>query len=215
MIENTDIAAIRREYSLKILDEKNVAKNPFIQFSIWMEETIKSGIIDPSAMILATAGSSGIPSLRTVLLKSMEADGLVFFTNYESRKAKELDENPNASILFLWKELERQIRISGRVIKVSHEQSEEYFHSRPYESQLGAWASEQSKIIPDREYLNNRFNEFKEKFNNEEIPLPPFWGGYKLLPGSFEFWQGRESRLHDRIIYSNKNGEWKINRLAP
>ena len=215
MIENTDFPAIRREYSLKILDEKNVAKNPFIQFLIWMEETIKSGIIDPSAMILATAGSSGIPSLRTVLLKGMEADGLVFFTNYESRKAKELDENPNASILFLWKELERQIRISGRVIKVSYEQSEEYFHSRPYESQLGAWASEQSKIIPDREYLNNRFNEFKEKFNNEEIPLPPFWGGYKLLPGSFEFWQGRESRLHDRIIYSNKNGEWKINRLAP
>ncbi len=215
MMKNTEIAALRREYSLKVLDESNVRTNPFEQFSIWMEEVVSSDLLDPSAMILATADSKGIPSARTVLLKGADNEGLIFYTNYTSRKAKELNENPNASILFLWRELERQIRISGRVEKVSKKQSEEYFHSRPYESQLGAVASEQSKIIPGRDYLDNRFNELKKKFEGREIPLPEYWGGYKLYPEYFEFWQGRESRLHDRISYIKDGEGWKIVRLAP
>ena len=215
MIKNTDISALRREYSLKVLDENKVHLDPFKQFSIWMNEAIKSNIIDPSAMILATSSAEAVPSIRTVLLKGADHEGFIFYTNYLSRKAKELTENPSASILFLWLELERQIRISGKVRKVSKEQSEEYFHSRPYESQLGAIASEQSQIIPGREYLEKRFVVLKEKYNGDEIPLPKFWGGYKLFPESFEFWQGRESRLHDRICYLKKGKAWKIVRLAP
>jgi len=215
MMKNTDISAIRREYSFKDLDESKVNPDPFLQFSEWMDEAIKLGIIDPSAMILATASGSGKTSLRTVLLKGIESDGFLFYTNYESRKAKDISENPNASVLFFWKELERQIRISGEVIKISKEKSGEYFHSRPYESQLGALASEQSKIIPGRKYLEKRYKELKEKYNGGEIPLPSFWGGYKIIPDNFEFWQGRENRLHDRVCYLKEKGNWKIVRLAP
>ncbi len=215
MISNTTIANIRRDYLLKILDEESVDENPFGQFSHWMDEALKSDIVDPSAMVLATSGKDNFPSVRTVLLKGMQKNGLIFFTNYESRKAKDLKENPNASVLFLWKELERQVRISGRVEKISKKQSEEYFNTRPYESRLGAWASDQSSIIPSREFLEDKFDTFKNKFSGKEIPLPPFWGGYKLFPVYFEFWQGRENRLHDRIIYTKENNEWKIGRLAP
>ena len=214
-MKNTDISAFRREYSLTALDETGVNPDPFKQFSDWMEEAVKSQLLDPSAMILATSAKDGKPSVRTVLLKGVEPDGFIFFTNYKSQKARELNENPNASVLFLWRELERQIRISGKVIKVSKTKSEEYFHSRPYESQLGALASEQSEIIPGREYLQKRFDELKTKFNGKVIPLPEFWGGYKIIPGNFEFWQGRESRLHDRICYLKENNGWKIVRLAP
>lgn len=215
MMKNTDISALRREYSLKNLDETNVNPDPYQQFSQWMNDAMKSGILDPSAMILATASAAGKTSLRTVLLKGVEENGFLFYTNYESRKAKDISENPNASILFLWKELERQIRISGEVVKISREQSEKYFHSRPYESQLGALASEQSKIIPDREFLEKKFHELQGKYKGSEIPLPSSWGGYKLIPDNFEFWQGRENRLHDRICYLKENDNWKIVRLSP
>ncbi len=215
MMVNTKISGIRRDYSLTELNESNIDKNPFIQFSLWMEDTINSGLIDPSAMILATADKKAIPSVRVVLLKGVNEKGFVFYSNYESRKGKDLMENPNASLLFFWKELERQIRISGKVIKLTHKESEIYFHSRPYESQLAAWASEQSRVIPNRNYLDEKFAEMKSKYDGGEVPLPSFWGGFKLIPESFEFWQGRENRLHDRIIYSKENNKWKTARLAP
>ena len=180
-----------------------------------MEESLKSNLIDPSAMILATSDKNSIPSVRVVLLKKVDPDGFVFFTNFESRKGKALLENPNASILFFWKELERQIRIEGKVKKISQKDSEEYFHSRPVESQLAAWASEQSSVVPDRKYLEERFEELKTKYIDKKIPLPPFWGGLKLVPVYFEFWQGRENRLHDRICYLKGNSGWKKERLAP
>jgi pyridoxamine 5'-phosphate oxidase len=180
-----------------------------------MEEAVKSNIIDPNAMILATSNKDSIPSVRVVLLKGFDNEGFIFYTNYESKKGKNLVENPNASILFFWKELERQIRISGRVNKISQKESEEYFHSRPRESQLAALASNQSEVIPGREFLEQKFNEFKEEYHDKEIPLPPHWGGFKLFADSFEFWQGRENRLHDRISFSKDNSAWKIVRLAP
>ncbi len=215
MMENTDISRIRRDYLLTELDEKTVNSNPYEQFSIWMEEAIKANIIDPSAMILSTSGKDGQPSSRVVLLKEIENNGFVFYTNYESKKGRDLSENPYASLLFFWKEFERQIRIQGKVEKVSESQSEEYFHSRPYESQLAAWTSDQSNIIPNRGYLEKRFVDIKMKYEGKKIPLPPFWGGFKLMPYEFEFWQGRENRLHDRICYQQEKNNWKIVRLAP
>jgi len=215
MMKNTEISEIRRDYLYKELDESSIKSDPFEQFSVWMGESLKSNLIDPSAMILATSDKNGIPSVRVVLLKGVDPDGFVFYTNYESRKGKELLENPIASILFFWKELERQIRIEGKVEKISQKESEEYFHSRPIESQLAAWASEQSTVIPDRKYLEERFEELKTKYSGKKIPLPPFWGGLKLVPVHFEFWQGRENRLHDRICYLKENSGWKKERLAP
>ncbi len=215
MMKNTDISKLRRDYLLTELNETNVKKDPFDQLNVWMEETIKSNLIDPSAMILATANKNAEPSVRVVLLKGIDAEGLIFFTNYESRKGKDISENPQASLLFFWKELERQIRISGKVKEVSKKESEDYFHSRPYESQLAALASKQSSIISDRQYLEGKFEELKKEFNGKEIPLPSFWGGFKLIPESFEFWQGRENRLHDRISYMKGKRDWKIVRLAP
>ncbi len=215
MMENTDISKFRRDYLLTELNESNVKKNPFDQFEVWMEEAIKANLVDPSAMILATANKNAVPSVRVVLLKGIDKEGLIFFTNYESRKGKDISENPQASLLFFWKELERQVRISGKVKKISKKDSEKYFHSRPYESQLAAMASKQSSIIPDREHLVEKFEKLKKGFNGKEIPLPEFWGGLKLIPESFEFWQGRENRLHDRISYIKSNNRWKIVRLAP
>lgn len=214
-MKNTDISNLRRDYLLTELNETNVKTDPFDQFNVWMEETIKANLIDPSAMILATASKNAAPSVRVVLLKGIDSEGLIFFTNYESRKGKDIYENPQASLLFFWKELERQIRISGEVKKVSKKESEEYFHSRPYESQLAALASKQSSIISDRQYLEEKFEELKKEFNGKRIPLPSFWGGFKLIPESFEFWQGRENRLHDRISYLKGKNNWKIVRLAP
>ncbi len=200
---------------MKELTEPEVNSNPFDQFKIWFEEVLKSDLKEPNAMIVATSTKDGIPSVRTVLLKEFDESGFVFYTNYESEKGKELLENPNAALLFYWGFLERQIRITGKVEKVSREKSAEYFHSRPRESQIGAWASNQSQIIKDREYLQNKFNEFNSKFKDKEIPLPDYWGGFKVVPEKFEFWQGRESRLHDRICYLKENNTWKIVRLAP
>jgi len=215
MMGNTDISKLRRDYLFTDLDENKVKINPFDQFNVWMEEAIKADLIDPSAMILATADKNAVPAVRVVLLKRVDEEGLVFYTNYESKKGKDISENPQASLLFFWKELERQIRISGKVKKVSKKESESYFHSRPYESQLAALASKQSSIIPGRKHLENKFDELKNEFNGKEIPLPAYWGGFKLVPESFEFWQGRENRLHDRISYLKEKNNWKIVRLAP
>ena len=200
---------------MKELTKKKVDPNPFDQFSHWFNELLKSNVKEPNAMILATASSEGIPSVRTVLLKKFDEEGFVFYTNYESHKAADLSENPNAEILFMWLELERQVRIKGKVEKVSEKESEEYFHSRPTNSQIGAWASKQSSVIPDRVFLEEKFQETAEKYKDGVIPLPPFWGGYRLKPVGFEFWQGRESRLHDRISYRKKNNTWEIVRLSP
>ena len=215
MINNNDISKIRRSYSLKELSENLVSPDPIVQFSTWMDEAILSNLLEPNAMILATANKIGVPSARTVLLKGFDEKGFVFFTNYESAKAKELEENSFASLLFLWLELERQVRITGKAEKVSREESEKYFLTRPRESQLGAWASKQSEVILNRKILENQFEEMKKRFENKEIPLPPFWGGYKVIPERIEFWQGRESRLHDRICYTLAEGKWKIERLSP
>ena len=214
-MNNNEISNLRKDYTLKELHKKNVSKNPFDQFSKWFDDAVKSKIEQPNAMILATATKDGIPSVRVVLLKGVDQDGFKFFTNYNSQKGRELNENPSASLLFFWFELERQIRISGRVEKVSQKESEEYFQTRPYESQLGAWASSQSEVIPDREFLDKKYEEFKMKFKEGEVPLPPYWGGFKLIPHSFEFWQGRENRLHDRIQYLRVKDDWKIERLSP
>ncbi|MCH7962669.1 MAG: pyridoxamine 5'-phosphate oxidase [Bacteroidetes bacterium] len=197
------------------LNETSVNKNPFIQFIKWYESVLNSNLNEPTAMMLSTADVNGNPSARIVLLKEIDDSGFVFYTNYESRKGKDLKENPKAALTFFWDELRRQIRIEGRIEKISRETSKEYFSSRLSESQIGAWVSAQSTVIQNREFLENKFDELKEKFGNEEIPLPDFWGGYRLIPNYFEFWQGRENRLHDRICYKKENDEWKIFRLAP
>lgn len=215
MIQDSDLSKLRRSYSLKELSENSVFPNPFSQFSFWMQEAILSNLLEPNAMILATANKNGMPSARTVLLKGVDEKGFVFFTNYESAKAKELEKNSFASLLFLWLELERQVRITGKVEKVSREESEKYFLSRPRESQLGAWASKQSEVILNRKILESKFAEMKKRFENQEISLPPFWGGYRVIPQRIEFWQGRENRLHDRICYTLIEGNWKIERLSP
>ena len=215
MINNTDLSSLRRNYSLQRFDESTVEVNPFQQFSKWMEEALKSDLLDPTGMALGTANKDGIPAVRMVLLKGFDENGFVFFTNYESHKGSDLINNPNASILFFWKELERQIRITGTIEKTSRQESEEYFHTRPLESQLSAWASRQSSPIPNRKFLENEFDELKLKYEHKQIPLPPFWGGFRLIPNYFEFWQGRENRLHDRISYKIKNEFWDIIRLSP
>lgn len=210
------IADIRRDYSLKTLLETEVADNPFLQFGDWWQQAIESEIDEVNAMTLATASLEAVPSARIVLLKGYDEKGFVFYTNYESIKGQELAENPRACLLFFWKELERQVRIIGLVEKVSEEESNEYFLSRPTGSQVGAWASPQSHVIENRSWLENRVKELAEKFKTEQLTRPPHWGGYRVKPVIIEFWQGRSSRLHDRIQYSlQENGSWKIERLAP
>lgn len=213
----TDIAALRRNYSLQSLDKTDVLPDPVAQFASWFQEAMQSQLIEPNAMTLATADLQGRPSARTVLLKEFDKQGFVFYTNYESRKGNDLSANPQAALLFTWLELERQIRIEGTVEKVSPEESLAYFQSRPLGSQIGAWASPQSRAITDRSVLETRAAQLHaEHAGAEALPLPPFWGGYRLRPNWFEFWQGRESRLHDRICYRLESGEqWSIQRLAP
>ena len=196
------------------LKKPTVDKNPVKQFAKWYKTVLKSGLKEPTAMTLATASKGGVPSARTVLLKGYDEKGFLFFTNYGSRKGRELSENPFAELLFYWMDLRKQVRISGRVEKVSKEESKKYFKTRPLNSQIGAWVSRQSEIIPDRKFLEEKYKEYSEKYK-EDVPLPPFWGGFRLIPERFEFWQGRENRLHDRICYLKKNGEWEIMRLAP
>jgi pyridoxamine 5'-phosphate oxidase len=206
---------IRKKISLTEIDEKTISHDPYEQFGLWLKDASESGLIEHNAMIIATSDRAGIPSVRTVLLKSFDKQGFVFFTNYTSKKANDLLENHYISALFLWKEISRQIRITGTVQKVSQEESEAYFRSRPVESQLGAWASKQSDVIPNREHLIQSLEKYRERFVGKEIPLPPFWGGYRLNPTEFEFWQGRDNRLHDRICYTQKVWGWHTFRLSP
>jgi len=197
------------------LNEISINKNPFIQFTKWYESILNSNLNEPTAMMLSTADVNGNSSARIVLLKEFDDSGFVFYTNYESRKGKDLNKNPKAALTFFWDEQRRQIRIEGAVEKISRETSKKYFSSRPRESQIGAWVSAQSSEVPNRDFLENKYVELEEKFGSEEIPLPDFWGGYRVTPNYFEFWQGRENRLHDRICYKKENDEWKIFRLAP
>ncbi|MBS1493665.1 MAG: pyridoxamine 5'-phosphate oxidase [Bacteroidetes bacterium] len=208
-------ADLRREYISKDFDIKDTDKNPFVQFETWFSEAMEIDKDDTNAFVLSTCSKDGKPSSRIMLLKGVDDKGFVFYTNYLGRKSKELLENPNASILFFFKELHRQIRIEGRIEKVSREESAEYFHSRPVESQIGAWTSIQSSKIESRKTLEEKFEKYSKEFNGNEVPLPDFWGGFRLIPDYFEFWQGRESRLHDRISYEKENGSWNLSRLSP
>lgn len=213
---NKAIADLRIDYSSQTLLEDSVATQPIAQFQTWWDQVIATEISEPNAMTLATASADGFPSARIVLLKGFDEEGFVFYTNYNSYKANQLDENPKACLVFFWKELERQVRISGIVTRVTEEESDIYFHSRPVGSRIGAWASPQSQSIENREWLEQVFEKKKEEFRQGEIPRPPHWGGYRLKPVIVEFWQGRFSRLHDRIQYTlDENGAWKIERLAP
>ena len=212
---NNSIADIRRDYKLQSLLESDVATNPIQQFTKWWQEAINSNIDEVNAMTLATSTIDGKPSARTVLLKDYDEQGFVFFTNYNSHKGKELNENPNAALVFFWKELERQIRIEGTVQKIETTKSDNYFNSRPISSRIGAWSSPQSEVIESREILEANEQNFIEKFG-EVIPRPAHWGGYIIQPNVIEFWQGRSSRLHDRLQYTlMENGAWKMERLAP
>lgn len=212
---NKSIADIRKDYKLHSLDENDIAANPVEQFTRWWMEAVKSEITEVNAMTLSTATKDGKPSARIVLLKDYDEKGFVFFTNYNSHKGKELAENPYVALTFFWKEIERQVRIEGKVEKVSAEESDAYFFSRPQGSRVGAWASEQSVVIANRQLLEENVKRFTEEFKNS-IPRPPHWGGYRVMPLKIEFWQGRSNRLHDRIQYTKINkGSWKAERLAP
>lgn len=213
-IMSTSIADIRKDYMLQSFSEKDAASNPIEQFTNWWNEALKSNIDEVNAMTLATATKEGMPNARIVLLKGYDEKGFVFFTNYLSDKGKELAQNPNACLVFFWKELERQIRIEGTVEKVSVEESDEYFNSRPLGSKIGAWASHQSAIIKYREVIEQNVTRYSEIFG-EVVPRPDHWGGYRVKPKAIEFWQGRSSRLHDRLQYTLENENWKIERLAP
>lgn len=213
-MENT-ISDMRKNYSLQELLESNCKEDPFEQFSIWFEDARNSSILEANAMSLSTADKKGRVSSRIVLLKNFDSEGFIFFSNYESQKAKDLQENPFSSLLFFWDVLERQIRIEGKIEKISYFESEKYFKSRPIESQLGAHASKQSSIVKDRNELENKFAELKTQYEGKEIPMPKDWGGFKLIPDRFEFWQGRKSRLHDRIEYKLEGSVWRKVRLSP
>jgi pyridoxamine 5'-phosphate oxidase len=197
------------------LIEGNVDPDPFRQFEKWFKKAEQIVQRLPNAMALATSTSDGKPSVRMVLLKGFDKQGFVFYTNYESQKAEDLAGNPRASLLFYWSELDRQIRINGTVTKVSRAESEAYFNTRPLDSQLGAWASRQSEVIPDREVLESRVKDLAEKYEGRPIPTPPFWGGYRLVPDSVEFWQERAGRLHDRLRYRKQGSDWVLERLSP
>lgn len=208
------IADIRQEYMRAGLLEKDAAADPFEQFDRWFHDALKADLPLPNAMTLATATAAGRPSARAVLLKGVEAGGFVFYTNYQSRKARELAENPHASLVFLWSDLERQVRVDGTVEKVSDAESDAYFDSRPLGSRLGAWASPQSMVLPDNLTLATKLAAIVLRYGKHP-PRPLHWGGYRVLPEAIEFWQGRKNRLHDRLLYTRQAGGWKIVRLAP
>lgn len=205
---------LRKEYTLHGLTQDNIADTPYVQFDGWFTEAQNAGIEEPNAMVLATATPEAMPTSRIVLLKHFDEKGFIFFTNYESKKGKDLAANPQASLLFFWHELQRQVRIEGVVEKISRQESADYFFSRPLESQIGAWASAQSSIIENREQLDTAFSDYQQRFGNK-VPLPDFWGGYRLVAHYFEFWQGRPNRLHDRIEFSRDGVAWKKQRLSP
>jgi len=212
----SDLAELRKDYSLAGLSKKDLAHDPFRQFDRWYQEAEAARLPEPNAMVLATVARDGRPSLRTVLLKDVDGRGFVFYTNYESRKGRELDGNPRATLLFPWLELERQVIIEGTVTRVPREESEAYFQSRPRAHQLAAWASPQSTLIATRAELEQAMKAVEVRYADRAVPLPPFWGGYRLTPGTVEFWQGRRSRLHDRLRYRrDQDGEWIRERLSP
>lgn len=215
-MEKLSLPDIRKDYRMATLDEKDVNSNPFAQFEKWFGEILHSGIAEPNAMTLATATKKGHVSARIVLLKGFDSAGFYFYTNYESKKANQINENPAGALVFFWKELERQVRIEGRITRSDGQNSDAYYQSRPEKSRISAWASPQSQVIPDRAHLEDRVKRTEEQFKDSSLTRPPFWGGYLLQPALFEFWQGRGDRLHDRIQYlSDAGGTWKIQRLAP
>ena len=209
------IAHLRREYARARLDERDVDPDPLVQFHKWFDDARRAELREPNAMTLATATPGGVPSARMVLLKAADERGFTFFTDYRSRKGQELEANPHAALVFFWGELERQVRITGTVSRVSREETEAYFRTRPRESRLGAWTSHQSTVLAGRETLEARLREVAARHPGDEVPTPPHWGGYLLKPGALEFWQGRESRLHDRVRYQRGTGSWRIERLSP
>jgi pyridoxamine 5'-phosphate oxidase len=209
------LADLRKDYSLAGLNEKDLARDPFRQFEQWFQEAEAAKIVEPNAMTLCTTTREGRPSGRTVLLKGIDGRGFVFFSNYESRKGRELHENPRAALIFPWLALERQVIAEGTVTKVPREESEAYFHSRPRASQLAAWVSQQSAIISGRSVLEDSMKMLEEKYAGRDVPLPPHWGGWRLAPETVEFWQGRRSRLHDRLRYRRDKDGWSIERIAP
>lgn len=210
-----DVASIRREYALEHLDEGDVSKNPFVQFNAWFNDAINAEVTEPNAMVLATATAFGRPSARMVLLKGFDENGFTFFTNYQSKKATQLEQNPFAALVLFWPELERQIRIEGKVAKVSEQESDDYFNSRPEGSKISAWVSPQSRAVHGRNFLESIKVIIESQFTDKTISRPPNWGGYRLTPDIIEFWQGRPNRLHDRIQYTLTKERWVIERLAP
>lgn len=212
---DSSTASMRRDYRLTDLTEAAVSKDPITQFDRWFEVASAHDRVEANAMTLATCNAAGQPAARTVLLKNYDENGFVFYTNQESRKAADLQDNPQAALLFWWRALERQIRIEGGVEPVPQSMADEYFSMRPRGSQLGAWASDQSTVIPDRTWLEKRLAEIESEYADREVPCPPYWGGYRVCPRSMEFWQGGASRLHDRLRYRREQGGWRLERLSP
>jgi pyridoxamine 5'-phosphate oxidase len=215
-----DLAALRREYGDRGLDVPDLAPDPISMFRRWFDDTVAAGLHEPNAMVVATVSPAGRPSSRTVLLKGVDERGFVFFTNYESRKAADIAANPHVSLLFPWHDLQRQVRVEGMASKVSTEESEAYFASRPRESQLGAWASPQSRVVASRSALDERYGGVLAQFAGlDEVPVPPHWGGFRVAPYAVEFWQGRKGRMHDRLVYrraeDDPHAPWTVDRLAP
>ena len=210
-----DLASLRRTYALSSLDEGAVDTDPIHQFERWFADAVSAEALEPNAMTLATASRDGVPSGRIVLLKGVDARGFVFFTDFRSRKGAELTENPLAALVFLWKEIERQVRVTGAVARVSDADAEAYFRSRPVGSRLGAWASHQSAVIADRRVLEDRLRDVTARFADGDVPLPSHWGGFRVVPDEVEFWQGRPDRLHDRLLYRRAEAGWTVARLSP
>jgi len=209
-----DLAGLRRDYARESLSERDVAADPIAQFEKWFSQAQGAGSVEPNAMTLATSTPDGHPSARIVLLKGVDANGFVFFTDYRSRKGAELESNPHVSLCFWWGELQRQVRVTGTVARASREESDAYYRTRPHGSRIGAWASHQSAPLASREPLEREVARLEKLYPND-VPLPPHWGGYRVTPETIEFWQGRPSRLHDRIVYTREGGAWKIGRLSP
>ena len=211
-----DLTNLRARYTTRGLDIKDLDENPFKQFEVWFNQAIDAKLTEPNAFSLATVGNDMMPSIRTVLLKIFDEKGFVFFTNYKSTKAKQIEENPKAAALFAWLDLERQVKVEGYIEKISKIESLKYFLSRPKGSQIGSWVSHQSQVISSRSMLEQKFDEIRKKFVKGEVPFPDFWGGYIIKPIKIEFWQGGQDRLHDRFVYElQKDGDWIISRLAP